>query len=424
MGLAKPVAMAIAGLLLFVAGVAVSFRLIIEPMLRRVAEFWNLILSPLVPRGSIEVTNHLLGGVLLVVGMYLLLKGTRRFFRRIAESLNPNVKTSGVVSTYVKRQQLEMGPKIVALGGGTGLSTLLRGLKRHSSNITAIVTVTDDGGSSGRLVQELGIIPPGDIRNCLVALAEAEKRMTDIFQHRFKSASGSLSGHSVGNLFLAGLIEQSNFDVEKALEVASEVLAIRGRVVPSTMTPVRLRAVMENGDEIQGETSIVMSKLQIRRIFIEPAIAQPYAEALDAIADADLIVMGPGSVYTSVIPNLLVPGIAEAIHRSKAIKVYVCNVMTQPGESESFTAAEHVLAISANVEHRVFDYVMVNTSTPSESTLRRYEEFSQSFVHPDMDRIREMGFKPVGGDFVNETDYVRHDPVRLADRLVALIYKK
>lgn len=376
----------------------------------------KLVVSP----KDIDQANHLLGGALLLLGFYLLFVGVRGVFQTMVGTLNPGMK-AGMVNQYVRKQQLAQGPRIVALGGGTGLSTLLRGLKLHSSNITAIVTVTDDGGSSGRLVQEMGIIPPGDMRNCLVALADAEKLMTDLFQHRFKNASGSLSGHSMGNLLIAALVEQSGGDFEKALESASDVLNIRGRVIPSTMTPVRLRALMENGIELCGETQIVESELRVRRIFLDPENAVPYPEALQAIADADLICIGPGSVYTSVIPNLLVPGIADAIHQSQAVKAYICNVMTQPGESDAFTAGEHVVAIQANVEKRVFDHVLMNTGVPSEAAIEKYKESGQHLVDADADRIRAMGFRVTAGNYMNESDYVRHDPLRVAGRLMDLL---
>jgi uncharacterized cofD-like protein len=303
------------------------------------------------------------------------------------------------------------------------LSTLLRGLKQHTSNITAIVTVTDDGGSSGRLVQELKIIPPGDIRNCLVALADAEKVMTDLFQHRFKSISGSLSGHSIGNLLITALIEQSGGDFQNAINMASKVLAIRGRVIPSTLTRVQLKALMDDGQELMGETTIVHSDRKILRVFLEPPNPVPHPEALEAIHAADLICIGPGSVYTSIIPNLLVPGIAQAVRDSTAVKAYICNVMTQHGETDAFTAAEHVMAIQANVEHRICDYVLVNTGIPSVSALEKYGESAQFLVEADIDRIRALGFKVITGNFMSESDYVWHDPLRVASRLMDLLHK-
>lgn len=415
------VALALFGIGLLLGGFTLSFRESISPYVVGVKDVWFRLISPLGVT-SREYADHLLGGALLILGISLAWTGIRAVMRRLFRTLNPTAGDS-LGQVYIRRQQLARGPKIVCLGGGTGLSTLLRGLKNHSSNITAVVTVTDDGGSSGRLSEELGIIPPGDLRNCLVALADAEKLMTDLFQYRFRGRKGALSGHSLGNLLIAGLIEQCDGDFERALNMASEVLAIRGRVMPSSLERIRLRALLEDGQEVCGETSIVASGGRIRRIFIDPANAHAFPEAVQAIREAELIVMGPGSVYTSVIPNLLVPGIPEAIRESKAIKAYICNVMTQPGESDAFTAAEHVLAIEANVSHRLFDVVLVNAQLPSSSTLEKYRDKDQYPVESDVDRIRAMGFRIVRGEFMSETDFVRHDPSRVAEALIKLLNK-
>jgi uncharacterized cofD-like protein len=338
----------------------------------------------------------------------------------MVETINPGAK-SGIVRDYRMRQQLAQGPHIVAIGGGTGLSTILRGLKAYSSNITAIVTVTDDGGSSGRLVKDKGMIPPGDIRNCLVALADAEKSMTDLFQHRFKNDSGSLSGHSMGNLLIAALVDQSNKDFEKAIERASDVLNIRGRVVPSTLANVQLKALLDDGIEITGETAIVEAGKKIERIYLEPSNVEPHKAALEAIRDADIVCIGPGSVFTSIIPNLLVPGIGQALKETQAVKVYICNVMTQPGESDSFSASEHVRAILRHTVSHIFDYVLVNTGVPSESAIDKYRGSGQFLVDADTDLIRSMGFRPITADFTSETDFVRHDPAKVASRVMGLL---
>jgi len=419
-GFRNAVGMAALGLLIFAIGSGLSFQRLVRPLLDQVEIGARRVLSLIVPPAELDNATWLMGGACLLLGFYLVIQGVRSAFRHIMETINPQFK-GGMVDVYMRRQLLTQGPRIVALGGGTGLSTLLRGLKQHSSNITAIVTVTDDGGSSGRLVQEKSIIPPGDMRNCLVALADAEKAMTDLFQHRFTNESGSLSGHSVGNLLIAALIDQAHGDFERAIEIASDVLAIRGRVVPSTLEHARLRAVMEGGVEICGETKIAQSGLRIRRIFLDPENPEPYGGAVEAIKDADLICIGPGSVYTSVIPNLLVHGIAEAVRASEAKKVYICNVMTQRGESDAFTASEHITALQANLDMRLFDYVVINTGTPSEQALGKYREAKQYLVEADIDRIRAMGYRVLAGDFMNESDLVRHDAMRLATRLVALV---
>jgi uncharacterized cofD-like protein len=422
MGLRRPVIIATVGVLIFLFGVGISFQSLIVPVLSGMSRWWSAIHARILPGEQAELTTHLIGGLILFTGLGMALYGGRLTAKRLVQALEPGAG-QGFVDVWVRRQQLSKGPNIVAIGGGTGLSTLLRGLKEHTSNITAIVTVTDDGGSSGRLVKEMGILPPGDLRNCLVALADAERRMTDLFQHRFRDAAGSLSGHSIGNLLLAALIDQARGDVDQALTVASQVLNIRGRVVPTTTRSVVLRAQMEDGTEIIGETTIVASGKKVRRIFLEPQRVEAHPAALAAIQNADLIIIGPGSVYTSIIPNLLVPGISQALAETTAIKAYVCNVMTQRGESDHFTAAEHIVALNANVDRKVVDHVLVNTGVPSPEALERYKESEQELVIPDSDRIRAMGLVPVEGDYMSETDVVRHDPVRLADRIIGLLYR-
>ncbi len=420
-GLHRAVIMLALGLLAFFLGAGLSFKRLILPALQWAADTTNRGVAQFVAPSDIDLATWLMGGVLLLMGAFLTYRGVRSAINHIVETLNPGLK-AGKVDVYLRRLQLAQGPRIVAIGGGTGLSTLLRGLKVHSSNITAIVTVTDDGGSSGRLVQDKGMIPPGDIRNCLVALADAEKAMTDLFQHRFKKDSGSLSGHSMGNLLIAALVDQAHGDFETAIEIASDVLAIRGRVVPSTLERVRLRAVMEDGTEVCGETKIVEAVASIRQIFLDPQECEAYAEAIEAIQTADLICIGPGSVYTSVIPNLLVPGIADAIKASEARKVYICNVMTQPGESDEFSASKHVTVILNNVQQRIFDFVLVNTGVPSESALEKYAGSGQSLVEADPDRVRAMGFRVLQGNYMSETDFVRHDPMKVVARLMSLVH--
>lgn len=422
-GIRRPASEAVFGLLAFLLGVILSFQGAIIPAIQSLVGFWLILLGRLVPTDQVYAANHILGGAFMILGLWIAVRGVRIMLQRINQILNPTLKPNKMVNVFVRRQQLAAGPRIVAMGGGTGLSTLLRGLKQHSSNITAIVTVSDDGGSSGRLRTEMNMIPPGDMRNCLVALADAEKLMTDLFQHRFVGTKGSLAGHSLGNLLIAGLVDQCDGDFDRALSMASEVLNIRGRVLPSTLQQIRLRAFMEDGTEICGETDIVKAHKRIRRLYIDPEDCEPFPEALQAIAEADLVVIGPGSVYTSVIPNLLVPGFTEAVARCDAAKVYVCNVMTQPGESDSFTAAEHAAAIQANVDRRVFDYVLVNTGVPSEITLDKYRSGDQFMVEADIDRIRAMGYRVLAGNFMHELDYVRHDPLKVAARLVELLHR-
>lgn len=317
---------------------------------------------------------------------------------------------------------LAQGPRVVVIGGGTGLSTMLRGLKEYTSNITAVVTVTDDGGSSGKLQRQFNMLPPGDIRNCLVALAETESDMTDIFYHRFSGpdVGEGLVDHNVGNLLIAALTDMNGGDFEKAIQQVSRVLKIKGQVLPSTLSRVQLTAVMENGEEVTGETTITKHPARIKWINLQPADAVAPPTVCEAIDNAEIIVFGPGSVYTSIIPNLLVRGIPEAIMRSKAIKVYVCNVMTQPGETTGFTASQHVEAIAAHVAQPAFRHVIINTAVPLKPLLDRYRDAGSTLVVADADRLRSMGYQPIAGQFISQMDVVRHDPSRLAEAIMRL----
>jgi uncharacterized cofD-like protein len=314
--------------------------------------------------------------------------------------------------------RLQEGYKIVAIGGGTGLSTLLRGLKRRTSNLTAVVTVSDDGGSSGRLQKELGVLPPGDVRNCLVALADDEALVTDLFRFRFTEGEG-LTGHSFGNLFLAAMSGiTGNFD--RAVKESSRVLNIVGRVLPATLGVVRLCAELEDGSVVRGESKISSAKRPIRRIFFEPPSADPLDEVIAAIRDADAIVLGPGSLFTSILPNFLVGRIAHEVANAHAVKIYVCNVMTQPGETDDMTAADHVQALFDNAGEHVCDYVVVNDEAPSRLVVA-YAQEGQVPVSPDADRIAAMNVEPVRAGVISETETVRHDPDRLATTVVGII---
>ncbi len=350
------------------------------------------------------------------VGLLCVYLGIGFFIRSIVVAIAPRGKNT-IVDALLDRR-LRGGYKIVAIGGGTGLSTLLRGLKRSTTNLTAVVTVSDDGGSSGRLQKELGILPPGDIRNCLVALADDEALVTDLFQYRFSEGDG-LTGHSFGNLFLAAMTGiTGNFD--KAVKESSRVLNIKGRVMPATLETVRLCATLADGTVVRGETNISKSREPIVRLTLEPAGSQPLREVLDAIRDADAIVLGPGSLYTSILPNFLVDGIADAVANSSAVKVYICNVMTQPGETDAFTASEHVRVLLEQASQRICDTVVINEQPPRK-LLDRYAEEGQIPVAPDRTQIEAMGLRVVGASVVSETSTVRHDSNRLADVVLKLI---
>ncbi|HXM05826.1 MAG TPA: gluconeogenesis factor YvcK family protein, partial [Candidatus Acidoferrum sp.] len=305
-----------------------------------------------------------------------------------------------------------------AIGGGTGLSTLLRGLKRRTSNLTAVVTVSDDGGSSGRLQKELGVLPPGDIRNCLVALADDEALVTDLFRFRFTEGEG-LSGHSFGNLFLAAMSGVTgNFD--RAIKESSRVLNIVGRVLPATLGVTRLCAELEDGSVVEGESSISLTALPIRRVFFDPPVVDPLDEVIAAIREADAIVLGPGSLFTSILPNLLVRRVAHEIAASHAVKLYICNVMTQPGETDGMSAADHVRSLLDNAGERVCDYVVVNNEAPSR-LLEAYALEGQVPVRADFERIMDLDVEPVAAGVISETQTVRHDAERLAAVVVGVV---
>ena len=358
-----------------------------------------------------------LSWIFMVVGIALIFIGIRQWLLAILRASVVGGGSAGILDTLYD-MRLRNGYKIVAIGGGTGLSTLLRGLKRKTTNLTAVVTVSDDGGSSGRLQKELGVLPPGDVRNCLVALADDEAMVTDLFRYRFAEGEG-LTGHSFGNLFLAAMTGiTGNFD--RAIKESSRVLNIKGRVLPSTLGIVRLCARLADGSVVEGESNISKSGQPIRQVFFDPPYAAPLHEALAAIRDADAIVLGPGSLYTSVLPNFLVDRIAKEVERSQAVKIYVCNVMTQPGETDDMTAADHVSALLENAGTRVCDYAIVNDEPPSK-LLEAYAVEGQIPVKPDVERIRAMGMTPIRAQMISETATVRHDSEKLAQVVLGVI---
>ena len=321
---------------------------------------------------------------------------------------------------------MQKGIRVVALGGGTGLSALLRGLKLHVAprhdpyptrkrpivDLAAIVTVTDDGGSSGRLRRENRILPPGDIRNCMVALSKDEALMSRLFQYRFSAGNG-LVGHNFGNLFLAALTHVTG-DFAEAVRVSSSVLAIRGRIFPSTLSNVTLRARLENGRQVFGETRITASRSRIKKLTLAPPNARPLDEAIEAIREADLILMGPGSLYTSILPNLLIPEIARSIARSHAPRVYIANLMTQPGETTNYSVAEHLRAIQEHVKPRIVDFVLANRQSVSPAVARRYLREGAAPVTVDAVQLRRMGVKVLLEDLLEEQEKIRHNSARLA----------
>lgn len=307
------------------------------------------------------------------------------------------------------------GPRVVAIGGGTGLPVLLRGLKTATSRITAIVTVTDDGGSSGRLRGELGILPPGDIRNCLVALADTEPLVERLFQHRF--SRGSLAGHSFGNLFIGAMTEVLG-DFQGAIRAASQVLRVRGQVLPSTLENIQVGALLADGSRVQGETSITAAGQPIRRVYLTPPGAEPVPEALEALAQADLVVLGPGSLYTSIIPNLLVEGLAGAIRDARAPRVYVVNIMTQPGETDGYTAADHLRAIVEHAGPGLVDRVLVHGGAIHPERVARYRGQGAEPVQVDREALLALGVAVEEAPLVNAVGLIRHDPAGLVAALL------
>src|SRR5579872_2929137 len=328
----------------------------------------------------------------------------------------------------------ERGLRVVAIGGGTGLSTLLKGLKRFAltpsemaaakpdspviQDLCAVVTVSDDGGSSGRLRKELNMLPPGDIRNCIVALSEDEALLSKLFRHRFEKGSG-LEGHSFGNLFLAALTSLTS-DFSEAVRLSSEILLTRGHIYPATTSNIELEALMEDGTRVRGETKITASKGRIRELFLVPPDVGPMAQTLEAIANADLITIGPGSLFTSLIPNLLVRGISQAIVETPATKVYICNLMTQANESLGLTAADHIQALNRHAQKQIFDYALINRTPASEEMKAKYALEGACQIVNDLEALEALGVIPVLGDYLEEAGVARHNTARVARDLVQL----
>ena len=306
------------------------------------------------------------------------------------------------------------------MGGGTGLSVLLRGLKQYTSNITAVVTVSDDGGSSGRIKGELGVLPPGDIRNCLVALADKESLMEELIQYRFSDGNG-LAGHSMGNLLIAAMTKiTGNF--ETAVRMMSKVLAIRGQVLPSTLKQCSLCAELEDGTVVEGESKIPRTGKEIKRVFLRPGDCEPVPEALEAINVADVIIFGPGSLFTSIIPTLLIRGLPDAILRASAVKVYVSNIMTQPGETDNYKVSDHIRAIHGHSMEGLIDYAIVNVGDIPHNLLKKYLQDGAIPVRADIKAIEALGVKPIKKKLVCKTNVVRHEPDKLAVAVMELIW--
>ena len=360
------------------------------------------------------VPNYISGPMVIAVGILLILLGQVRTLGAITEVLMPDGDEE-LIDVLTAHRRLQRGPKVVVLGGGTGLSNLLRGLKVYSANITAIVTVADDGGSSGRLRREIGVLPPGDIRNCLAALADEEKLLTELFQYRFRAGDG-LVGHSFGNLFLTAMSEVTG-DLEQAIAASSKVLAVRGQVLPATLSDVELWAEMADGRFVKGESNITEADGQIVQIGCNPENPPALPRVLRAIREADYVIIGPGSLYTSVIPNLLVPEIREAIASLKVPRIYVCNIMTQPGETQGYTVSDHIRAIEKLSDRPLFDAVLIHKREPSDAALRAYAQERSHPVYLDRENVLHLDKRIVVANVMKEhpdTHRIKHDSDRLA----------
>jgi uncharacterized cofD-like protein len=398
-------------LLLSACGLAAIFlglTLLIGPDLLAIA---RKILAPLMlyPRSIIYNT------LLLISGLGLLLLGLQRAANAAKEVLVHD-QNRPIIDVLFTKRYLERGPRLVVVGGGTGLSILLRELKEYTSNLTAVVTVTDDGGSSGRLRGELGMLPPGDIRSCLLAIADTEPLMEKLFRHRFTGGVG-LEGHSFGNLFIAAMTEMFGF--QEAVKRFGRVLAIRGQVFPVTLEMVQLEAEDFDGHQTRGQSALYQKKGPLKKIALDPPSVKPLPEVLAAIAGADAIILGPGSLFTSIIPNLLVNGIVEAMRNSQAVVFYICNVMTQPGETTGFSVADHVQALLDHSLPGLLDYVIVNSDfTVSRNKLQPFLEKGSSLVRPDYQRLQQQSRQIISGPFISHAMPTRHHGQRLAQIIV------
>lgn len=370
--------------------------------------------------GTYDYTvTAIVGSIVIVCGVLIMLLATRMIIRSLITVLVPD-KSGRLVDMIYEHRRLDKGPNITVVGGGTGLSVLLRGMKEVTRNVTAVVTVADDGGSSGRLREEFNVIPPGDLRNCLVALADTEPMMEKLFQYRF-TGNSDLAGHSFGNLFITAMTEVTG-DIEQALKESSRVLAVKGRVFPATTAKVRLSATMDDGSIVDGESQIPLVHKRIKRVHIFPRQVEAVPSTLKAIREAEVIVLGPGSLYTSVIPNLLVEDIAREIRESNAIKIYICNVMTQPGETDDYTASMHVRALIEHGGNGIVDYVLVNNKPISQEMQEHYAREGQYPVLVDENAIADLGVKCFKADIIDDSKMIHHDSLKLAHQVMEIYH--
>ena len=369
-----------------------------------------------------QISTEWLAFGIVMIGAAIFFKGWQKTNLSILD-IEDDRNNDVLLENLYKRRKLNRGPRIVAVGGGTGLSMLLSGAKNITNNLTAIVSVGDDGGSSGRLREEMGILPPGDIRHCITALADDEDLVNKLFKYRFTNGEG-LEGHSFGNLFLTALYDITG-DMVSAVRASSRVLSIRGRVLPATLDDMKLVAEMEDGRIIHGESTIPEAHGKIKRLFTEPANCKALPDVIQAIRDAELIILGPGSLYTSVIPNLLVKEISEEIIKSKAKKIYVCNIMTQPGETDNYTVSDHLKALIQHAgSNKIVDAVLVNDYLP-DNLAGKYQEAGSYPVKLDVPEVKKLGIKIFAKKLIQDSKegLVRHSSTRVA-RAVYYWFKK
>ncbi|MBL1210119.1 YvcK family protein [Geminocystis sp. GBBB08] len=392
----------IIGIIFTVLGIAIWTKL--TPIYR----FLDFIIA-ILNKITNNIPSYISGPIVIILGLFLLYWGQTRTLGSITEVLKPNNEEE-LIDVLWNYRRLNRGTKVVAIGGGTGLSTLLRGIKDYSANITAIVTVADDGGSSGRIRREMGMLPPGDIRNCIASLADEEKLLTELFQYRFTSGEG-LNGHSFGNLFLTALNDITG-SLEGAIAASAKVLAIRGKVLPATLSDVSLWARFADGTIVEGESNIPEVGGKIVELGCKPPNPPATPAVIKAIQQAEYIILGPGSLYTSIIPNLLIPDIREAIAKSSAPKIYVCNIMTQKGETDGYTVSDHIRAIDQVCGGKIFDAVLVQGRSPSDDILRKYAAKNCHPVYLDREEVIKQDRRIVQANIMSqntENSYVRHD---------------
>lgn len=401
------------GLIFSALGIGLFFR---YKLIHIIESFLNQLLY---------VSNYnvslIFGAFLLVAGIIMMTVATRKSIQSIVQSLAPENNKHMMDKIFSKRR-LAKGPAVTVIGGGTGLSVLLRGIKEITNNCTAVVTCADDGGSSGRIREAFGIIPPGDCRNCLISLADTEPLMEKLMQYRFKAGT-ELGGHSFGNLFITAMSDIVG-DVEGALNETSKILKVRGRVIPSTLEPVELVAKLEDGRTIYGESVISKARGKVSSIKAIPEGISATQSAVQAILNADVVILGPGSLYTSVVSNLLIEDIKQALLKTNANVIYICNVMTQPGETTDFTAYDHVQTLLQYLDNeKVIDYVVVNNQFDLHPELiEKYAMDNATPVVNDSVRIKGLGIKVVQANLVSQSNMIRHNPDRLARTLIRLIY--